>query len=194
MDIRINYKVVTTRAEIDAYLDGAKVVAYDYEAAPDEPCRADPGAALDPNRCHICSMSLSVAEGTGIMIPVAHRDGPNMDPKEFAQFLRGFLTDKTIVKVAHNIAYESALAYRLGIVTQPPVYDTICASQMTLKNCFGFRRLADSGLKKLAAELCCESLPTFTEVTAGRHFDELDPSDPATMLVITSDDAGEVSS
>lgn len=181
------YKVATTLTEVNAYLGDAKVVAYDYEDAPDEPYRADPGAALDPNRCHICSMSLSVAEGTGIMIPVAHRDGPNMDPEEFAQFLRDFLADKNIIKVAHNIAYESALAYRLGIVIQPPVYDTICASQMTLKNCFEFRRLADSGLKTLAAELCGEALPTYQEVTAGRHYDELDPNDPETIRYSCAD-------
>lgn len=181
------YKVATTLTEVNAYLGDAKVVAYDYEAAPDEIYRSDPSAALDPNRCHICSMSLSVAEGTGIMIPVAHRDGPNMDPEEFAQFLREFLTNQDIIKVAHNIAYEAALAYRLGIVTQPPVYDTICASQMTLKNCFEFRRLADSGLKMLAAELCGEALPTYKEVTGGRHYDELDPNDPETIRYSCAD-------
>jgi DNA polymerase-1 len=185
--MHIIYKVATTIAEVNAYLGDAKVVAYDYEAAPDEIYRSDPSATLDPNRCHICSMSLSVAEGTGIMIPVAHRNGPNMDPEEFAQFLREFLTNKTIIKVAHNIAYESALAYRLGIVTQPPVYDTICASQMCLKNSFQYRKLSDSGLKTLAAELCGEALPTYTEVTGGRHYDELDPNDPETIRYSCAD-------
>lgn len=48
---------------------------------------------------------------------------------------------------------------------------------MTLKNNYEFRKLSDSGLKKLAAELCHEPLPTFSEVTNGRHFDELDAQD-----------------
>ncbi|MEE3405967.1 MAG: DNA polymerase, partial [Acutalibacteraceae bacterium] len=64
---------------------------------------------------------------------------------------------------------------------QAPVYDTICASQMTLKNAYEFRKLNESGLKKLAAELCGEPLPTFTDVTGGRHFDELDPEDKETI-------------
>ena len=41
--------------------------------------------------------------------------------------------DKTLIKIAHNIAFESSMAYAKGIVIQAPVYDTICASQMTLK-------------------------------------------------------------
>ncbi|WP_295219718.1 DNA polymerase, partial [Ruminococcus sp.] len=36
-------------------------------------------------------------------------------------------------------------------------------------------------LKKLAAELCHEPLPTFSEVTNGRHFDELDAQDAETV-------------
>ena len=52
---------------------------------------------------------------------------------------------------------------------------------MTLKNAYEFRKLNESGLKKLAAELCGEPLPTFTDVTGGRHFDELDPEDKETI-------------
>ena len=52
---------------------------------------------------------------------------------------------------------------------------------MTLKSNYAFRKLADSGLKKLAEELCHESLPTFSDVTNGRHFDELDAQDAETI-------------
>lgn len=62
-----------------------------------------------------------------------------------------------------------------------PVYDTICAAQMTLKNHYEFRQLKDSGLKTLAKELCGEPLPTFTSVTDGKHFDELDGHDAETV-------------
>ena len=61
------------------------------------------------------------------------------------------------------------------------MYDTICAAQMTLKSNYAFRKLADSGLKKLAEELCHERLPTFSDVTNGRHFDELDAQDAETI-------------
>ena len=62
---------------------------------------------------------------------------------------------------------------------QPPVYDTIAAAQLTLKDHSTFRTLADSGLKTLVRELLGAEFPSFEEVTAGRFFDELDPAGPA---------------
>ncbi|MDE6789974.1 MAG: bifunctional 3'-5' exonuclease/DNA polymerase, partial [Ruminococcus sp.] len=117
----------------------------------------------------------------GIYIPVAHKIGENIDNRSFYCFLKSFLTNKNIIKIAHNIAFESSVSCHQGIVIQPPVYDTICAAQMTLKSNYEFRKLADSGLKRLAAELCHEPLPTFSDVTNGRHFDELDAQDSETV-------------
>lgn len=97
-----------------------------------------------------------------------------MDRSAFTAFLGKLLTDGSITKVVHNLAFESKMAYAMGIVIQPPVYDTLCAAQMTIKIPCEFRTLADCGLKRLAQELFDESLPTFTEVTGGRQFDELD--------------------
>ena len=176
-----NYRCVTSVQEIQQYIGDAAVVAFDYETAPDEPYRIEEKAALDPQKNHMTGCSFSVKEYTGIYVPVAHRVGENIELTSFLQFLRTFLTDKCIVKVAHNIAFESAISYHQNIVIQPPVYDTICAAQMTLKSNYAFRKLADSGLKKLAEELCHESLPTFSDVTNGRHFDELDAQDMETI-------------
>ena len=176
-----NYRCVTSVQEIQQYIGDAAVVAFDYETAPDEPYRIEEKAALDPQKNHMTGCSFSVKEYTGIYVPVAHRVGENIELTSFLQFLRTFLTDKCIVKFAHNIAFESAISYHQNIVIQPPVYDTICAAQMTLKSNYAFRKLADSGLKKLAEELCHESLPTFSDVTNGRHFDELDAQDAETI-------------
>ena len=176
-----NYRCVTSVQEIQQYIGDAAVVAFDYETAPDEPYRMEEKAALDPQKNHMTGCSFSVKEHTGIYVPVAHKVGENIELTSFLQFLRAFLTDKRIVKVAHNIAFESAISCQRDIVIQPPVYDTICAAQMTLKNNYAFRKLADSGLKKLAEELCHESLPTFSDVTNGRHFDELDAQDAETI-------------
>ena len=176
-----NYRCVTSVQEIQQYIGDAAVVAFDYETAPDEPYRMEEKAALDPQKNHMTGCSFSVKEYTGIYVPVAHRVGENIELTSFLQFLRTFLTDKRIVKVAHNIAFESAISCQRDIVIQPPVYDTICAAQMTLKNNYAFRKLADSGLKKLAEELCQERLPTFSDVTNGRHFDELDAQDAETI-------------
>lgn len=176
-----NYRCVTSVQEIQQYVSNAAVVAFDYETAPDEPYRIEEKAALDPAKSHIVGCSFSAKEHTGIYVPVAHKIGRNMDGIAFFRFLQNFLTNKNIIKIAHNIAFESAISCQQNIVIQPPVYDTICAAQMTLKSNYAFRKLADSGLKKLAEELCHERLPTFSDVTNGRHFDELDAQDMETI-------------
>ncbi len=176
-----NYALVTSVQGIHDYIGDNHVVAFDFETAPDAPYRDDAKAALDPARSHIVGCSFSVEEHSGIYVPVAHLTGSNVNQKAFFRFLEEFLTSTSFLKIAHNIAFESQMAYHLGIVIQAPVYDTICAAQMSQKSNYEFRKLSDSGLKKLAAELCGEPLPSFTDVTAGRHFDELDPNDYETV-------------
>ena len=187
MEKKTDYRLVNTLSGITAYIAGAKEAGYDFETAPDDMYREEEKAALDPARSHICAMSISVRERTAIMIPVAFKKGPNMERGEFLAFLSSFLTAEEVEKIAHNMAFESSFSYKEGIVTQEPVYDTIAAAQMTLKTPTQFRRMADSGLKKLAAELCGEPLPTFEAVTEGRHFDELDPEDPETIRYSCAD-------
>ena len=176
-----NYKCVTTLDGIIDYLSSSRLVAFDFETAPDDSYRDEERAALDPARAHLAGCSFSVTEGTGIYVPIAHKSGVNIDKEKFLEFLRAFLTNVIIVKIAHNIAFEASIAYRYGIVIQPPVYDTICAAQMTLKGAYEFRKLGECGLKRLSAELCGEPLPSFADVTGGRHFDELDPEDEETV-------------
>ena len=79
------------------------------------------------------------------------------------------------------------MAYARGIVIQAPVYDTICASQMSLKSIYDFRKLNESGLKRLAEELFGEPLPSFSSVTDGKHFDELDAQDAETVRYGSAD-------
>ena len=175
------YKCVTTAEGIKEYIGSSLLVAFDFETAPDEPYRNEDKAALDPAKAHIVGCSFSIKEGTGIYVPVAHRIGTNIDKTAFFSFLEEFLTDTTVTKIAHNIAFESSMAYAKGIVIHAPVYDTICASQMILKSAYEFRRLNESGLKRLAEELFDEPLPSFSSVTDGRHFDELDAQDAETV-------------
>lgn len=175
------YKCVTDMQDLLDYLGNANKVAFDYETAPDEAFRNEEKAALDPAKCHIVGCSFSTAPFSGIYVPIAHLKGTNIEKEPFMTFLKHFLTDTTVIKIAHNIAFESAISYHAGIVIAPPVYDTIAGAQMTLKSSTEFRKLSDSGLKKLAAELCHEPLPSFTTVTDGKHFDELNAQDPETV-------------
>jgi DNA polymerase-1 len=102
-------------------------------------------------------------------------------------YLAELFVNSTVIKVAHNLAFESMFLYARGIVLQAPVYDTIAAAQLTLKGNTGFRTLADSGLKTLVPALLDMELPSFSEVTAGRHFDELDPANPETVRYACAD-------
>lgn len=176
-----NYICVTTVDGIRDYIAGATDVAFDFETSPNDEYRDDEKAALDSAKSHIVGCSFSVNEYTGIYVPVEHKVGTNIDKAEFFAFLREFLMDTSIRKIAHNLSFEAMFSYYLGIVIQPPVYDTIAASQMSLKSSTEFRGLSDSGLKKLATELCHEVIPTFTDVTGGKHFDELDAQDAETV-------------
>lgn len=181
------YKCVTTVDGIKDYIGDSCIVAFDFETAPDDPYREEDKAALDPAKAHIVGCSFSVKEGTGVYVPVAHRVGTNIGKDAFFAFLTAFLMDKTVIKIAHNIAFESSMAYAKGIVIQAPVYDTICASQMSLKSIYGFRKLNESGLKRLAEELFGEPLPSFSSVTDGKHFDELDAQDEETVRYGSAD-------
>ncbi|MBQ5563048.1 MAG: bifunctional 3'-5' exonuclease/DNA polymerase, partial [Clostridia bacterium] len=101
-----DYRMVNTVDEIREYIGSNSVVAFDFETAPDAPYRDEEKAALDPAKSHIVGCSFSVKEGSGIYVPLAHRVGKNIDSKAFYKFLAEFLTDKSIVKTAHNIAFE----------------------------------------------------------------------------------------
>ncbi|GHU71463.1 hypothetical protein FACS1894184_18330 [Clostridia bacterium] len=175
-------------AEVRKYLSGAPVVAFDFETAPDTMWRNDPKAALNPHRAHIVGVSFSVAENDGVYMPLAHSTFySNADLQDGIGILAELAADTTVVKIAHNLAFESAFLYALGIVLQSPVYDSIAASQLTIKGNYKFRTLSDSGLKTLVPELFGVSLPSFDDVTSGRNFDELDSDDPETIRYACAD-------
>lgn len=185
----MDYRCITGLEELTAYLEGAKIVALDFETSPTEAYRNEERAALDAYKARIAGVSLSVSEGTAVYMPLTHRAGRNAEePEGIMQFLKQALFENpSVIKVAHNLAFEAMFLYAQGIVIQPPCYDTIAAAQLTLKSAFEFRRLSDSGLKTLVPELLGEMLPTFEEVTNGRSFDELDPSDPETIRYACAD-------
>lgn len=81
------YKCVTTVDGIKDYIGGSRIVAFDFETAPDDPYREEDKAALDPAKAHIVGCSFSVKEGTGVYVPVAHRVGTNIDQDAFLHFL-----------------------------------------------------------------------------------------------------------
>jgi len=184
----MGYQCVTELNDIQDYLQDATLVAFDFETAPLLQYRSDPKASLDPHRACIVGISLSVVEGSAIYIPLQHFDGGNADPAIVIPYLRDALwMNPNVTKVAHNLAFEAQFLYALGIVLQPPCYDTIAAAQLTLKSDYEFRGLGDSGLKTLVPKLLGVELPTFEEVTGGRFFDELPPDAPETIRYACAD-------
>ena len=171
-----DYKTVRDIADIAAYLGGADVISFDFETSPTEEYRDLEYAALDAHKADITGVSISVEKGTGIYIPLRHRIGINADIPSVMEYLREHVfQNPSVVKIAHNMAFEAMFLYKYGIVLQEPVYDTIVASQLTLKDDFEYRDLSDSGLKKLVPYLYGFELPTFEEVVQEHSFDELDP-------------------
>lgn len=178
------YILARSTDDVKDYLNGADVVSFDFETAPNDEYRDEPMAAIDPHKSHIVGVSFSVKEGTGIYAPIAHKNTKlNLDMFEI---LRGFAESK-VIKTAHNLAFEAMFMYSNNILIQPPVYDTILAAMMTLKTKTEFRTLSDSGLKTIVPQLLRTDLPKFSEVTAGRHFDELNPEDYETIRYACAD-------
>ena len=171
-----DYKTIRTIADIEDYIGSADAIAFDFETSPTDEYRGDDKAALDAHKAEITGVSISVEKDTGRYIPLRHRVGQNADPAVIMPYLRHrVFQDPDMVKIAHNMAFESMFLYKEGIVLREPVYDTIVAAQLTLKSDYEFRDLSDSGLKTLVPYLFGVELPKFEDVVGERSFDELDP-------------------
>ena len=71
----MEYCCVTELYGVREYLAGASVVGFDFETAPVEQYRGEERAALDAHKAVITGVSFSVAEGSGIYVPLRHRCG-----------------------------------------------------------------------------------------------------------------------
>jgi DNA polymerase I len=184
----MGYKCVYKLSEIQEYLKNTVLFAFDFETSPRDKWRNDKSAALDAHKADITGISFSVSEGTAIYVPLKHRSGRNAENQAAIwDYLKLLFESKDVIKVAHNLAFESMFLYARGIVLQKPCYDTIAASQLTLKSKWEFRSLADSGLKTLAPALCKAEMTEFSTVTEGRFFDELNPQDEKTVRYACAD-------
>jgi DNA polymerase-1 len=184
----MGYKCVYMLSEIKEYLKTTVLFAFDFETSPRDKWRNDKSAALDAHKADITGISFSVSEGTAIYVPLKHRSGRNAENQAAIwDYLKLLFESKDVIKVAHNLAFESMFLYARGIILQKPCYDTIAASQLTLKSKWEFRSLADSGLKTLAPALGKAEMTEFSTVTEGRFFDELNPQDEKTVRYACAD-------
>ena len=103
----VNYRSVTKLSDLQDYLAGQSVVAFDFETAPDEPYRNEAKAALDSHKAHITGVSFSVSEGSAVYVPVAHKVGENIENADalWAWLKENLYENKSVVKVAHNLSF-----------------------------------------------------------------------------------------
>lgn len=184
----LNYKLALNKEEIARYIENFKLLALDIETSPLPQYRNDEKSALDAHKSTITGMSFSVSKGSGIYVPFHHKVGLNADFVDTWQWIKqNILMNENLTLVIHNAAFETMFFYALGCVPQCKVYDTLAAAQMTLKTQTEFRKLADSGLKKLVPELLNIELPSFEDVTQGVYFDMLDPESFETIRYACAD-------
>ncbi len=100
----MSYRPILSLSDLQAYLSDAPLVAFDFETAPDEKYRNEDKAALDAHKSHIVGISFSVAEGSGVYLPIAHRVGQNAEGQtEIWACLVGFFTGASGTKIAPNL-------------------------------------------------------------------------------------------
>ncbi|MCQ2486223.1 MAG: DNA polymerase [Clostridia bacterium] len=178
-----NYKLCLTPDELKDYIGDSHLFAFDFETSPSDSHRDDPKASLDAHRSHIVGISFSVEEHSAVYVPLRHRIGKNCsDRDKLWEYLRKLFTCDNRIKIAHSLAFESMFLYAKNIIVREPCYDTIAALMLTLKSENEFRTLNDSGLKTVFP-----TMTKFADVTDGRFFDELDPSDDATIEYACAD-------
>ena len=184
----MNYKLALNKEEIARYIENFKLLALDIETSPLPQYQNDKKSALDAHKSTITGMSFSVSKGSGIYVPFHHKVGVNADFVDTWGWIKqDILMNENLTVVIHNAAFETMFFYALGCIPQCKIYDTLAAAQMTLKNETEFRKLSDSGLKKLAPELLGIELPSFEDVTDGNFFNELSSEDFETIRYACAD-------
>lgn len=184
----LNYKLALNKEEIARYIENFKLLALDIETSPLSQYRNDEKSALYAHKSTITGMSFSVSKGSGIYVPFHHKVGLNADFVNIWDWIQSnILMNEKLTVIIHNAAFETMFFYALGCVPQCKIYDTLAAAQMTLKTDTEFRKLADSGLKKLVPELLNIELPSFEDVTQGVYFDMLDSESFETIRYACAD-------
>nr|WP_320026410.1 DNA polymerase [uncultured Acetobacterium sp.] len=186
--MKTNYWMTTDLQVVADYLGDAVIIAFDFETAPMAGWRENRRAALDPHRGEIVGVSLAVAAGTGVYLPLNHRGFDNADAEAVFDFLRRRVFENPgVIKIAHNLAFEATFLLARGIALVAPVYDTMAGAQLIYKEDGHFRRLADVGLKTLAWDWLALALPRFVAVVGLGSFADLDPRDQQTINYACSD-------
>ncbi len=147
-DVQHSYKIARSLEDLEAYLGDAEEFAVDLETT-----------SLDPVDAEIVGISLSTEEGSGLYIPLGHKDGRNLDKSEVLKFLKGKLENGTILKVGQNLKYDISVLLKEGIEPRK-IFDTMIASYLLNP----VKR--KHGLEDLALELLGYKMMSYKEATS----------------------------
>lgn len=161
------YKHVTDAKELEALLAEAKKTS-----------TLGLGVAMttpDPMRAQILGVSLAVAPGAGVYVPIAHRylGAPAQLSWEIvAKALAPVLADPKVLKVAYDLKRIEDLFARHGLAFEGEISDPMLGAYLLDPE-------APHGLKDLVRREFGVELPIFEESTTGRKadrvmFDQLD--------------------
>lgn len=202
--MKIAYHLIKTMEEVKELIEKckqAKVFAYDYETAPLRPYRKveDFGTKKEANayyktrktlkkpatQCHysrVCTLSVAFDEENGYVIPISHLDYAHNIPRNqlFSYLSKHIFQNDKVVKIAHNLPFELKFTLQEGILVGKNNADTkhmwirynqIMHPEKLEKEILKYA----GGLKKTILEEFDHKMLEFADVTAGKHFDELDP-------------------
>ena len=114
-----NYRVVDTPVALEwmiAKLSQAESIAVDVEST-----------SVDPMAAELVGIALSGEQGEGYYVPLAHRNGRNLDLSLVAEKLGLLLRDTGVPKVAHNANYDLTVLAEHGVEVRPMACDTMIA-------------------------------------------------------------------
>jgi DNA polymerase-1 len=172
-----HYELITTQKDLQRWIkkiQSAGLVAIDTETTSITPAKAD-----------LVGICLSVTPGEACYIPLQHRNGtdllssnaPPIDQlplKETLEQLQSILNDPAILKVAHNVKYDSQILQRYGL-EMTPFDDTMIISYVV----FGAQH--GHGLDELCLKYLGHQNISYTDVVGKgvkqKNFAEIAPAD-----------------
>ncbi|MCS6882304.1 MAG: DNA polymerase I [Oscillochloridaceae bacterium] len=152
-----DYRLIATEADLAdlvTRLTAAPAFAFDTEAT-----------GLRPFDGELVGISLAIAPGAAVYVPVGHHSGPQLPRAQVLAALRPFFEDPARAKYAHNAKFDLEMLMTEGIAVRGLAFDTMIAAAL-----LGKQRV---GLKELAFfELRLPEPPTSIEELIGRGRDQ----------------------
>jgi len=128
------YRLIATEADLAdlvARLAAAPAFAFDTEAT-----------GLRPFGSDLVGISLAIAPGAAVYVPIGHHSGPQLPRAQALAALRPFFEDPARAKYAHNAKFDLEMLMTEGITVRGLAFDTMIAAALLGKQRVGLKELA----------------------------------------------------